>query len=227
MAAGLNKTLHQLKQALRRLDVVLGQKNKHIEVRAMGGYALMEHGIRPDADAFTVDIDSLTDDFDPEVLAAIHQVAEEQGLYKHWLNNELLGEKSAELLALQYEARWIPAAEGYDNIKMSYADIPTLTRSKYFAVDSWRTSERDRDKPDLVNLLKRQGIKSVDAFNRAYPGFDEEYPDADEFVREQLGARPKGRDAQLSALHRQFPWLADGDGEFDESSDFGDDHELY
>lgn len=79
-------SLAQLEQALTRLDARLQTLDlpAPVTVRAIGGFALMKHGIRAADRAFTVDIDTLTEDFAPEVKTAIRDVAAELNLERDW-----------------------------------------------------------------------------------------------------------------------------------------------
>lgn len=183
-------SLTQLEQALRVLDEKLEQHSteRPVVIRAIGGFALMKYGIRARARAFTVDIDSVTADFAPQVTALIREVAGELNLERGWINNDnVMDGDDAELVASMYQAQWVAdASSSYRNIELHLATVPTLTRAKIIAADTAEFSGRTQDVPDLFELLRHQGITTFAQFERAYPDPDAEYPDAHVIVREHL-----------------------------------------
>jgi hypothetical protein len=105
--AQLERALEVLNGKLKRLGL-----NAPVQIRAIGGFALMKYGIRAADRAFTVDIDSVTGDFAPEVMAAIHEVADEMNLERDWINNDnVMDGDDAELVASIYQARWITTTQ--------------------------------------------------------------------------------------------------------------------
>lgn len=185
-------SLAQLEQALVVLDEKLDQAQlaAPVVIRAIGGFALMKYGIRARARAFTVDIDSVTGDFAPEVTAFIHEVAGELNLERDWINNDnVIDGDDAELVATMYQAQWVAdTSASYRNIELHLATVPTLTRAKIIAADTAQFSGRSQDVPDLLELLRHQGIETFAQFERAYPDPHEEYPDAHQIVREYFAA---------------------------------------
>ncbi|MFF1880210.1 hypothetical protein ACFVVC_01910 [Pseudarthrobacter sp. NPDC058196] len=178
-------SLAQLERALEVLDTKLKrlQLNAPVQIRAIGGFALMKYGIRAADRAFTVDIDSVTRDFAPEVMAAIHEVADELNLERDWINNDnVMDGGDPELVASMYQARWIADDTAYECIELQLASIPTLTRAKIIAADTAEFSGRAQDLPDLLELLRFQGVTTAARFDAAYPDPHEEYPAAREAV---------------------------------------------
>lgn len=166
------KNLRQFIHALSALDAELEGLNlpEPIKVRAIGGFALLSHDIREDG--YTVDIDTLTNDYDQRVRDAINRVASDLWLERDWINNQAAAD-SAEDAITAMDAAFVAADYGFDNIDLSIADIPTLTRAKAMAVDTDMLSGRTRDWDDLVSLIERQGITSHRQFVNAYPGVPE------------------------------------------------------
>lgn len=181
-------SLAQLDAALEAFDRKLQalEPDAPVVLRAIGGFALMKHGIRAPARAFTVDIDTVTRDFAPEVTQAIHEVAEELGLDRDWINNDsVIDEDSLEFVESMYQAEWIPDIfdTRYECIDLRLATVPTLTRAKIIAADTAEFSGRTQDLPDLFELLRFQGIESYAEFAARYPDPYEECPNAHEAVR--------------------------------------------
>jgi hypothetical protein len=184
-------SLAQLERALEVLDGKLKRLglNAPVQIRAIGGFALMKYGIRAADRAFTVDIDSVTGDFAPEVMAAIHEVADELNLERDWINNDnVMDGDDAELVASIYQARWIDDDTAYESIRLQLASVSTLTRAKIIAADTAEFSGRAQDLPDLLELLRFQGITTAARFDAAYPDPYDEYPAAREAVHEHFAA---------------------------------------
>lgn len=182
-------SLAQLEQGLVRLDEKLAalDLDAPIELRAIGGFALMSYGIRAADRAFTVDIDTVTADFAPEVTTAIREVAAELGLERDWINNDSVidGEDTA-MVEEMYDARWVPSGKTFAHIDLKLATVPTLTRAKIIAADVAEFSGRAQDVPDLLELLRYQGIETLAQFDVAYPDPYGEYEAASEIVAGQL-----------------------------------------
>lgn len=221
---GNKKTVDELDEALRLLDHELSGVglDEPLQIRAIGGYALLKHGIRSEERAFTVDIDTVTKDYSAAVIRAVETVAERAGLDADWLNNyNVMGEP--EDVEAMFDAEWEPQSLDLRNIAVSIASVPTLTRSKIMAADTAEFSGRDRDIPDLAELLDHQGITTMKAFERKYPDPFGEYPTAHELVRKHLGEaapaqRPASRYAELDDLELDDPYDFD-DGAGDDLDD--------
>lgn len=184
-------SLAQLERALEVLDGKLKalELDGPLKLRAIGGFALMKYGIRAADRAFTVDIDTVTEDFAPEVVEAIHEVAEELDLERDWVNNDnVMDGDDPELVASMYQARWIADDSVFECIELELASVPTLTRAKIIAADTAEFSGRAQDLPDLLELLRFQGIGTAAQFDTAYPDPYDEYPTAREAVREHFAS---------------------------------------
>lgn len=193
---GPRKTLDQLNEALRALDARL---TAPITLRAVGGYALMHHGLRGTdlgADALTTDIDTVTADFAPEIRAAIAAVAAELGLAGDWINNDVVGENplgsdaAVEHLEHLVDATWLdaPLSEKLEYIELQVADLPTLTRLKLAAVDDAAYNGRTQDLPDLISLLDAQHISTVGELEARFGAALIDYPVAREVLHTALAA---------------------------------------
>lgn len=183
--AQLEHGLEMLDRKLQALDL-----DAPVQLRAIGGFALMKYGIRAADRAFTVDIDTVTPDFASEVSAAIHEVAAELGLERDWINNDnVMDGEDPDLVASMYQAEWVPNNSIYECIELQLASVPTLTRAKIIAADTAEFSGRVQDLPDLLELLRFQGIRTAAQFKTAYPDPYEEYPAAHEAVHEHFAGQ--------------------------------------
>lgn len=182
-------SLAQLEAALAMLDEKLEAAgvSEPVVIRAIGGFALMKYGIRAKARAFTVDIDTVTRAFSPQVSALIHEVAGELNLDRDWINNDnMIDADDPELVESMYQARWVAdTRSSYRHIDLMIASVPTLTRAKIIAADTPQ-SGRTQDVPDLIELLMHQRITTIETFERIYPDTDIEYPEAHQAVQSHL-----------------------------------------
>jgi len=209
-ATGNLKTAAELDDALRLLDHEVQGLNmdKPLRVRAIGGYALMKHGVRKGARAYTVDIDTVTKRYSAEVERAIQVVADKLGLDKDWLNNDNVMDDDPEQVEDMLEARWLPQPLGLRNVHVEIATIDTLTRAKIIAAEDAEFSGRDRDLPDLLDLLEHQKITSTQAFRAKYPDTYGEYGVVASQVQDHF-ARERARKTAASEVGRRFPELSD------------------
>src|SRR5699024_7446632 len=184
-------SLETLEQALLVLDAKLADLHLEgpITLRVIGGFALMKYGVRAEDRAFTVDIDTVTRDFSPEVTRAIHEVAEELNLERDWINNHsVIDQDSLEFVETMYQAQWTldPSSDDYRCIQLALATVPTLVRAKIIAADSAEFSGRSQDLPDLFELLRFLGLRSYEQFATHFPDPYEEYPEAHAAVRKHF-----------------------------------------
>jgi len=211
------KTAAELDDALRLLDHELSglALDEPLAIRAIGGYALLKHGVRTGEHAYTVDIDTVSRDYSAAVEAAIGRVAAQLDLEPGWLNNDNVLDNDPEHVERMLDAEWIPQAMDLRNIAVSIASIPTLTRAKIMATEDAEFSGRQRDADDLRALLDHQGITSLKQFERTYPDPFEEYPSAHGVVRQHLGggapALTRSRFPELDDLRLDPYGLEDDD----------------
>ncbi|WP_311245397.1 MULTISPECIES: hypothetical protein [unclassified Microbacterium] len=226
--SGNRKTAAELDDALRLLDHELNglHLEQPMQIRAIGGYALLKHGVRKGDMAYTVDIDTVTKDYSAEVIAAIETVAERLGLDSDFINNYNLMDEP-EHVEQMLDAEWLPQPMGLRNIAVSIASIETLTRAKIIAADTASLSGRDRDTIDLQALLDHQGITTMRQFNASYPDPYGEYPEAQEIV----AAHFPGGARSVPSLAGMFPELQDVEldpyGLGEDVDDYVDDTSFY
>lgn len=203
------KSIDQFRHALQVLDAELRAMDlpESVKVRATGGFAMLAHGLREDG--YTVDIDTLTDDYEREVRDAVNRVARDLHLEQDWINNQAAGLGAEQTLAM-LDAKFLPLDFGLDRIDLQVADVPTLTRAKAFAVNDDAISGRTRDWDDLLELLDHQGIDDYDGFARAYPEVREwEYPEVHRSLRSwfETGDRGEPEPGEADFDFDDLDWL--------------------
>lgn len=169
--------LEELVGALHELDGELSAREAGpMEVRALGGFALAYRGLRPEG--LTVDIDTATPTYPADVRRAIEAVAERRGLAGDWVNNQtvfsfgdVVGPDDVAALDDMLDARYLPVEdERFDNIDLQVADVPTLVKSKAYAVCDIELGWRDeKDLADLVSALAAVGVDDVGAACSRFP----------------------------------------------------------
>lgn len=82
--------LEDFTESLRALDAELDARGYQgeLEIRALGGFALLAHGLRESG--YTADIDTATPDLTPVERAAVLAVAKALDLPPDWLNNDVV-----------------------------------------------------------------------------------------------------------------------------------------
>lgn len=126
------KNFETFEQALQMLDKRLEIINhSKIVIRAIGGFAMLYHGIREHG--YTIDIDSLTKEFDLEIKSAVKEVGEELELEEDWLNTDC-ATLDGFLTELEPTICWEKSKNEYRNIELYIADNIGLIRSKAMAV---------------------------------------------------------------------------------------------
>lgn len=192
-------SLDDFDTALWHLDEELqGRIDKPLQIKAIGGYALLKHGIRDADTEFTADIDTVSDEFAPEVLAAIKRVGRKLDMDDDWLNTDNVGDEGPEIVESLLQAEWEDQDGDHANIKVAIADLPTLTRAKIAAVDTIHINNRTKDLPDLIRLLDAQGISTLSEYRKLYPDDREEHPTASEVISEHYGHKPSKKDPIVS-----------------------------
>ena len=165
--------LEDFVHALQVLDEKLGAVGQKIEIRAIGGFAMMYYGFRDNG--YTIDIDSLTESFSDDVRYLISETAVELNIDEDWLNTDcstlegFLGDLSEKI-------KWITSSYKFDNIELKVADITGLIRSKSKAIQDGGLVPRSTDKKDLLAGLSKIGINNIDQLNAS-----EEYS----FIRDE------------------------------------------
>lgn len=209
-------SMERLEEALELLDHELAglELNQPMKIRAIGGYALMKHSVRAGDRAFTVDIDSVTRDYDMAVKQAIRTVAKQLDLDPDWVNNDNVMDDDPQLVEEMIKANWLPQDNALEHINIEIADIPTLTRAKIIAATDAELSGRAQDLPDLKELLAHQGITTMRDYLASYPDpWDEHH---------EVGAK---LEHHFRLQHSKRKLIADGEAIM-RSTDPGYEHDL-
>lgn len=170
-------TLDQMNALLRDLDEKLEDRDYAgtVKIRAIGGYAMLEHGFRPD-DPTTPDLDTQTPAFDQEVMAAIREVAEENDISDHWLNNDTVlatddvaNEEDVEVADAMSHASFAPKDLGLKHIAMEVATPEMLMRTKAMAACDVYSERGDKDLDDCISILEANGATDERSAKKAFP----------------------------------------------------------
>ena len=157
------RELEIFEKALLLLDKKLGFIHKRIIVRAIGGFAMLYLGINEHG--FTIDIDTLTEKYDDDILDMIKEVGTEMNLDDEWLNNDCALLEGF-LSELESKINWEKSKYEFENIDLYVADYLGLIRSKSKAVHDGGLVPRKTDKKDLLLLLKLQNINNIEDVNK-------------------------------------------------------------
>lgn len=152
------KEIETFEKALGLLDMKLVSINKKITVYAIGGFAMLYLGVKEHG--FTIDIDTLTEKYDDDVLNAIKEVGIEMELDDEWLNNDCAS-LDGFMSELKNEINWEKSKYRFKNIDLYVADYLGLIRAKSKAVHDGGLVPRKTDKKDLLLLLKLQSINNI------------------------------------------------------------------
>ena len=154
--ARLKVSLNDFNEAFENLNNILRERNLNIEVKAIGGYAMLCRGLREYG--YTMDADTITPDYPEEINEIIKSVANKLDLDEDWLNNDAY--KLPEVQGIIDQLNW-EEGKSYSNIKMFLADLDSLLLLKVRAIDGGGVIPRSTDKSDLLNILKFMGINDV------------------------------------------------------------------
>ena len=154
-------TLGVFLEALGLLDSFLsklprnGETQLPIDIRAIGGFALMYHNVR--VSAVTADIDSVTSDYPSIVVDLVKEVATELDMVSDWLNNYNVLDNAVDAIAALLQPRWEKSEWHFDNINLYVADLEALLRSKLLAAEDDKITGRAQDYPDLLAICVALG----------------------------------------------------------------------
>lgn len=169
--SNLRLTKEDFDMAFKRLNELLHSMNIIMDVRAIGGYAMLRNHLRDDG--YSEDVDSVTKDWDEEVVKAIKQVGKEQNLLEDWLNNDPIN--LVEVVEVLDELEWIDD-DSFSNIRLKWADIDSTFLLKVRAYEGGGLVPRKTDKADLFRILfKLNEIRGFDDLVHRYP-FILDYP---------------------------------------------------
>jgi len=185
--AKIKLTIEDFDEAYKKLNEKLKAENITIDVKAIGGYAMMIHGIRKDANGnlgMSEDTDSLVR-YTDRVLELISEVGNELGILDDWLNNVPLD--LVEVAPVMKKLHW-KKMSGYSNINMYVAEVDSLILLKTRAIEMAGLIPRKTDKNDLMNLIKFIGIETIDELNenKSTGYIKDKYPRCYEFLSNSL-----------------------------------------
>ena len=166
------KSLDQLLTMLEKLDEWMVEHDRHIEIRAIGGFAVMcnARANHVEWNRLSSDIDTLTEDYPGDVLQAIDQIGNEFGTADSggWLNNEWNKTmKYHDEFAFFAEWRDASSLIKLRNVDLKYCDLETIFYFKMRAVDTrirQGSLPREKDVNDVIRILqffKEKDIKHI------------------------------------------------------------------
>ncbi|MDR0514794.1 MAG: hypothetical protein LBG81_06510 [Coriobacteriaceae bacterium] len=168
-----------LLRALEMLDEKLyEQKADPLDIRIVGGFALIMQGIRESG--FTQDIDSMTRGFSAETTRTIAQIGKELEIKLGWLNADMVLDDPEIIEDVVGEVKFEPYGK-YRVLRVSLADLPTLLRLKIVAAgDNLEITgdriEFERHFADVKALMKALAIKTPERLLAVAP-LIEDYPE--------------------------------------------------
>lgn len=121
-------------------------------------YGMTEHG-------YTIDIDSLTREFDDTVIELIKEVGKELELDEDWLNTDC-ATLDGFMTELEPNIHWEKTEYKYNNINLYIADIIGLLQSKVKAVNDGGLVPRVTDKKDMILLLKMLNVHNIENLDK-------------------------------------------------------------
>lgn len=219
LAAGIN--LDGFKLALIDLDQELEERGaRPVTINAFGGFALMCHGLRTER-PITLDIDTCSPDFDGLQTEALHAVAKRLHLPEDWINNQIVfarGERTTDedchALDTMLEATYLPASKiieqsnhseidedffNMSRVTLNIAELPTLAKSKAYAVSSIGQGRTSKDALDFIDVLRALGCNTLnEACDRMPWLMDPEFSDLSAILDETLGENNAFVDIDLS-----------------------------
>ena len=165
-------SIEDFRTALNKLDDLLVEEGLDaIDIYAIGGFAMLYYGVRKNG--FTIDIDSLTKNYDSKVINLIKVVGAQLGLDTDWLNTDCAALDG--FLSLADTIEWKKTDYVFQRINLMVADIPGLIKTKAKAIHDGGLVPRTTDKKDLVAALKYIGIENIQVLDtRSEYGFIKE-----------------------------------------------------
>ena len=124
----MSANIYKFNEALARLNTYLKLIDKKIVILAVGGFALMWHGVR--GEELTVDIDSLLNErYSDEVVELIRKVGLECDLEEDWLNTQW-SEINHFDTSIYQNVQFIETDYNYSNIDIKVAELESLLYMK-------------------------------------------------------------------------------------------------
>ena len=174
----LKVTRAEFISALKLLDEKLYVLQVTIEIKSIGGYALMMYGIR-DVNT-TKDIDTVTENYSDEVENAILEVAKELNLPNDWLNNDPVFDNNPDITIEILELLFYELKTNLKMIKLYMPNLDGLLKAKLLAyqdtldrVDAGQNHFlREHDLQDIKSILKFKDITSYEEYLDVVELFD-------------------------------------------------------
>lgn len=178
----VNAGLIEYNAALNILNEKLAGIGETIEVRAIGGYAMLYNDLREGG--YTIDVDTATKDYPEEVKKLIIEVSDEEGLEDDWLNNDVYSLE--EVMGIYDEIEWIEDSS-YSNIRLFVASDESMLKLKIRAVHFGGLVPRVTDQMDLLDLLGALGVHNIEELSKYEytKNMKEQYPRSYEFLIKQ------------------------------------------
>lgn len=177
---GIECSLVDFEEALTLLNEKLCAHNLTIEIRAIGGFAMLYNKLR--SGGYTMDVDTATKDMSEEVQVLIHEVAEEKGLDEDWINNDSF--KLTEVTEIIGKLEWI-TDDSYSNIRLYIAKIQSLLLLKVRAIHYAGLVPRITDQTDVLDILAFLGIHTIEEVKRntLTKEIEKKYPRCFDFLK--------------------------------------------
>jgi len=181
-----------LLQALKKLDDCLEEQGiASLEIRIVGGFALIVHGIRDTG--FTQDIDSMTREFAPDIKATIAKIGKEMGIKLGWLNADMVLDDPEIIRDIVGELVFEPYGE-FKVLQVSVASLPSLLRLKLVAAgDNLEITtdevEFERHFEDVKALMRALDISSAQQLATVAPHIAD-YPELEAHLFDTRSSKP-------------------------------------
>ena len=177
---GIECTLDDFKNALEALNEKLKVHHITIEIKAIGGFAMLYNKLR--SGGYTMDLDTATKDMTEEVQSLIREVAGENGLDEDWINNDSYD--LPEVMDIIDKLEWI-TDNSYSNIMLYIANIQSLLLLKVRAVHFAGLVPRITDQTDVLDILAFFNIHTIEdvKLNPLTKDIEKKYPRCFEFLK--------------------------------------------
>lgn len=203
--------LEDFTESLRALDAELDAEldargyQGELEIRALGGFALLAHGLRESG--YTADIDTATPDLTPVERAAVLAVAKALDLPPDWLNNDVVMGYDGETtwddvdaldVMLEADCELLDLPGGLTHVSVSVATLETLAKAKAYACEDIGFGRTPKDADDLMEVCARLGAHELSEARAILPWLsDPEFSAARDVIRAR--SEGSGKDPRPSS----------------------------
>ena len=178
-----------LNQLDRRLMEKYGICGCNIEIKAIGGFAIMHHAMQKHFTSRigSADIDSLTLDYEIGIQEEIMKIGQDNGAPLDWINNQWY-----RLMTyhdnLESLITWEDSGYKFNNITLYIADLESIFLFKVRAVDIELKSNRKPRQQDIIDVISiMQFYNQKDFLNINIPQMSkilDMYPEASKYLAE-------------------------------------------